>query len=308
MGNPVSAWDSLVRIGEELPKWWMDPQQKDLRDTLGYVVPQSPAELGLMIATGPLGKAIKLGGLALAGGTYSPDAEAGWLRFLSPDKIQKVMQTVREKMGSSLHNATAHQVARESSGVIPLTGSRINPNANAVDSVFLDTTSAPYVHPVLWDNYRGKQIEFSADKARKMFENTTSGDLNRELAKKQSRLGLNPDQVGTVHPGNAPSANSYNAYLKENPELADVRVQVGDTKGSRGYFDKTEGPSGLVMLDNDLFHPGNFDFSQVFKTFNHEALGHGWLNKYARNYLPDYTHRSYLERDIRDFQIGRAHV
>ena len=54
MGNPVSAWDSLVRIGEELPKWWMDPQQKDLRDTLGYVVPQSPAELGLMIATGPL--------------------------------------------------------------------------------------------------------------------------------------------------------------------------------------------------------------------------------------------------------------
>ena len=40
MGNPVSAWDSLARIGEELPKWWMDPQQKDLRDTLGYIVPQ----------------------------------------------------------------------------------------------------------------------------------------------------------------------------------------------------------------------------------------------------------------------------
>ena len=124
MGNPVSAWDSLARIGEELPKWWMDPQQKDLRDTLGYIVPQSPAEVGLMMATGPLGKMAKTAGATLAATTYSPDAEAGLVPMLARQGT-KLSASASKKLSELLDLFDKAKVGRkqvyEETGGIPLT-------------------------------------------------------------------------------------------------------------------------------------------------------------------------------------------
>lgn len=45
-------------------------------------VPEDASELGLMAMAGPGGKLAKLGGLALAGGSYAPEAEAAWQKMM----------------------------------------------------------------------------------------------------------------------------------------------------------------------------------------------------------------------------------
>jgi hypothetical protein len=93
-------------IKNEAPKWWKDvgaeqievedPEQKSvmrsgapyrqptkleanpatLKTAYEMAVPQDAADLGLMVATGPFGKAAKMGGAALAGLGYAGEAEA----------------------------------------------------------------------------------------------------------------------------------------------------------------------------------------------------------------------------------------
>lgn len=68
---------ALGIIRKELPKFLNEDQAEGFRNVMGAIVPQDLTDVGLMAMTGPGGKLAKLGGLALAGASYSPDAEAG---------------------------------------------------------------------------------------------------------------------------------------------------------------------------------------------------------------------------------------
>jgi hypothetical protein len=62
---------------QELPRFMDEPQAEGFKGVLNAVVPQDLTDVGLMLATGATGKVAKLGGAALAGLSYSPEAEAG---------------------------------------------------------------------------------------------------------------------------------------------------------------------------------------------------------------------------------------
>jgi len=96
-------------IREELPKFFNEPQAQGMVNAAQIakeaLVPQSVADLGLMLATGPFGKATKLGGAGLAGMTASDDAEAGgiplksaWAKFFktNPDNYNAVVAALRK--------------------------------------------------------------------------------------------------------------------------------------------------------------------------------------------------------------------
>jgi len=68
---------ALGIIRKELPKFLQEDQAEGFRNVMGAILPQDLTDVGLMAMTGPGGKLAKLGGLALAGASYSPDAEAG---------------------------------------------------------------------------------------------------------------------------------------------------------------------------------------------------------------------------------------
>lgn len=90
----INAFDV---IREELPKWWAEKQQADLREGLGYIVPKDAVDLGLMIAGGPLAKLRKLGvGLAAAGA--ADEAQAGIYGGLSkaPSVIARMVRDLAE--------------------------------------------------------------------------------------------------------------------------------------------------------------------------------------------------------------------
>lgn len=73
----MGAWNV---IREELPKFLNEDQAEGFRGVLSALVPQDLTDVGLMVAGGPFGKLAKMGGLALAGAAYSPEAEAGKLQ------------------------------------------------------------------------------------------------------------------------------------------------------------------------------------------------------------------------------------
>lgn len=66
-------------IRQELPRFWNEDQSEGLRNVVGAVVPQDLTDVGLMLATGPMGKAARIAGAGLVGASYSPEAEAGLL-------------------------------------------------------------------------------------------------------------------------------------------------------------------------------------------------------------------------------------
>ena len=70
----MGAWNV---IREELPKFLNEDHAEGFRGVLSALVPQDLTDVGLTVAGGPFGKLAKMGGLALAGASYSPDAEAG---------------------------------------------------------------------------------------------------------------------------------------------------------------------------------------------------------------------------------------
>lgn len=57
--------------------------QAETMDTASLLIPTSPAELGATLMFGPGGKLVRLGGLSLLAGGYSPDTEAGILSKLA---------------------------------------------------------------------------------------------------------------------------------------------------------------------------------------------------------------------------------
>ena len=63
-------------IRKELPRFLEEPHAKDFVDFTSALVPTTPEDIGLELAFGPFGKAARLGGAALAGMGYSPEAEA----------------------------------------------------------------------------------------------------------------------------------------------------------------------------------------------------------------------------------------
>jgi len=95
MPNPFKV------IREELPKFLDEPQAEGFKGVLSALIPQDLSELGLAVATGPVGKAARLGGLALASGSYAPEAEASGLGKLLKyvqqfGKAQPVKQAAEE--------------------------------------------------------------------------------------------------------------------------------------------------------------------------------------------------------------------
>lgn len=96
-GGRVSALDV---ISNELPKWWRDTQQKDLRDTLSMIIPTTPEDIAATAAFGPFGGLTRKAGLAALGAMYSPELEAGTLDMLrkmyaygfAPDRIKAIKE------------------------------------------------------------------------------------------------------------------------------------------------------------------------------------------------------------------------
>lgn len=63
-------------IREELPRFLNEPHAEDFREVVGAMVPQTPSDLAMEVAMGPVSKAARLGSLALSGLTYAPEAES----------------------------------------------------------------------------------------------------------------------------------------------------------------------------------------------------------------------------------------
>jgi hypothetical protein len=105
-----SIRNSLGVIGNELPKWWDDPNTADLRNTIGMaksaIVPESPSDAALMAMGIPrIAKPVKGALAALSAASYSPDAEAGlarvgkgavgFVRDYWPDAVSAVRRALR---------------------------------------------------------------------------------------------------------------------------------------------------------------------------------------------------------------------
>jgi len=91
LSKRVSAFDV---IREQLPRWWRE--QRELGDQTGAVslpdvvesfVPQTPSDVALTVAGGPVGSMVRAGALGLAGATYAPDAEAAGGAIKSAGKV-----------------------------------------------------------------------------------------------------------------------------------------------------------------------------------------------------------------------------
>lgn len=67
---------ALEVIRRHLPEFFDEHHAAEFRDTMGALIPTTPEDIGVALATGPFGRAAKLGGLALAGMGYSPDVQA----------------------------------------------------------------------------------------------------------------------------------------------------------------------------------------------------------------------------------------
>jgi hypothetical protein len=75
-----TPWEVITK---ELPRWWREIREEGdrtgaitLPDVVDVVVPQTLSDAALMVTTGPVGKAVRLGAGALAGAAYAGDAEA----------------------------------------------------------------------------------------------------------------------------------------------------------------------------------------------------------------------------------------
>lgn len=82
---------ALDIIREQLPKFLEEDQAEGFKGVLDTVLPQDLTDVALMIAGGPWGKAIKAGGLALAGASYSPEAEAARFPWMTMSKIRQLL-------------------------------------------------------------------------------------------------------------------------------------------------------------------------------------------------------------------------
>jgi hypothetical protein len=64
-------------IREQLPRFFEEPHTEAMRNVADVLVPQSPSDVLLELAAGPVGKAKRLAALAGAAATYSPESDAG---------------------------------------------------------------------------------------------------------------------------------------------------------------------------------------------------------------------------------------
>lgn len=108
MAGRANAFDV---ISSELPKWWNDPNQEDLRDVASMVIPQDSSDLALSVLGGPFGRGAKMGAAAFGAAAYSPDAEAGGggaLRLLrralrnSPEWSKRMLEKVASQTPNAL--------------------------------------------------------------------------------------------------------------------------------------------------------------------------------------------------------------
>lgn len=68
-------------IREQLPRFFEEPHTEAMRNVASMFFPQEPADLFLDVALAPVGKAKRLGALALAGMSHSPESDAGVARI-----------------------------------------------------------------------------------------------------------------------------------------------------------------------------------------------------------------------------------
>lgn len=74
MSREIPGPLSIIR--QELPKFLSEPHAEDFVDTMSMIVPTTLEDVGLGMAFGPFSKAVKMGGAALAGMSYTPEAQA----------------------------------------------------------------------------------------------------------------------------------------------------------------------------------------------------------------------------------------
>lgn len=88
-----------LEILKEIKRIYADEPLEKFRGISEVVVPQTPEDVGLELALGPFGRIPKLGGLAMAGLGYSPEAEGafvGQLAKLAPNLLQRAKQMLSE--------------------------------------------------------------------------------------------------------------------------------------------------------------------------------------------------------------------
>lgn len=73
----IEAAKNAAAMRTQSEQGFPEASRKLLHGTGEFLVPTTPEDIGLTMALGPFGKAVKAGGLALAGLGYSPEAEAG---------------------------------------------------------------------------------------------------------------------------------------------------------------------------------------------------------------------------------------
>jgi hypothetical protein len=196
---------ALEVIREELPKWWNHPQQKDFRDTLGMLVPQSPAELGATVMMGPLGKMAKVAGGALAASTYSPDAEAV---FLNTNHLSKAYESLLKHLTKG------------------------TPQDELWRTVGKETGYPSSVLP--WKNYPGAFSEISDTPAQLLTKNIhSSGLFNGPLGQifnHPELFGILPKVANARTTVNIdPNLNKFTGWFK--PYGNRIHVQGPDTSG-----------------------------------------------------------------------------
>lgn len=247
MSDRVSAFDVIRQEG---PKWWNDPQQKDLRETLGMMVPQSPAELGTEMVLGPFGKAIKLGGLALAGAGYSPDAEAGILPMLARQGT-RLSTEAQKKIDELLTLFNNFKIGRkqfyEDTGGIPLTNKKQD-IVVPIESGKLHTGAANQT----WQDRSLKGLP-AAVKLRELYDNPTLQKHFPDIFDVPVVLADDflvpskftpPGEYRGVHRGYEPALGGLEAiWLRKNPthliELNDIWPQL------RGKYS---------LLEHEIYH------------------------------------------------------
>lgn len=275
-------------ITQELPRFMDEPHAEGLKGVLEAVVPQTPADVGLTLATGPWGKGVKLGGAALAGLTASSDAEAGgvaksvgWLLkqlrqqgLASPQATSAVrnIQTATRNsanehfwpgFGDRVYTSNSASHVQLPTDVVqamqvnkPLLQAHSHPKNYSIEPSFADfklSESTPATGALIVDPYQGAFSYHKAAGARRVDPAYLEDYAKWVKTHANDARGLDwAEQVGLTNsalPGN--EYGPYEAWLRNNATLLALRHQeVG------GKLKTLYNPGKVQLPDTKQIVPG----------------------------------------------------
>ena len=104
--TPAEGAFGIIR--KQLPEFLKEKHAEDLVDVVSTFVPQDLVDVGLGLATGPFGKATRLGGLALAGMGYAPEVEAGTLSAVKKLLDSEMLREAAERLFSKFPSVASY--------------------------------------------------------------------------------------------------------------------------------------------------------------------------------------------------------